>query len=171
MDCTIVNFDEVTLRLVPYLRKIWSPVGKKPEGIFWWSNAKINIFGALVDGKKLYYEYYDRLNAHSFIEFLERFVETLDKNKKYVFIIDNAPAHKAKMTLEYLDILKEQNIFIEFLPPYSPQLNAIETCWKIVRYHVTNSNFFQTLESLKNGVNMFLDGYFFSLNPTNYLTR
>ena len=155
---------------MPFLRKIWALKGTKPKGTFWWSNKKANMFGALIDGKKLYREWYDKLNTHSFIEFMKRFVETLDKNKKYVFVFDNGPAHKAKKSIEFLNNLGE-NIFIEFLPPYSPQLNCIETCWKTVRYNVTNSNWFQTIEELKRGVEIFLDGHLFMLNPSEYLSR
>ena len=170
MGCEIVNFDEVTFRLVPFLRKIWAAKGSKPTGIFWWSNKKVNLFGALIDGKKLYYEWYDNLNAHYFIEFMKRFVATLDKNKKYVFVFDNAPAHKAKISQKHLESLGK-NIFIEFMPPYSPQLNCIETAWKIIRYNVTNSNWFNTIENLKEGIEQFLEGHFFTLKPTNYLSR
>ena len=170
MDCTIVNFDEVTFRLVPFLRKVWAPIGSKPKGIFWWSNKKANMFGALVDGKELFYEWFDKLNTSAFIAFMQRFVATLNPNKKYVFIFDNGPAHKSKKSQEYLASLGE-NIFIEFLPPYSPQLNCIETCWRIIRYNVTNSNVFQTIESLKYGVEEFLTRNFFMLNPSNYLVR
>jgi transposase len=155
---------------VPFNRKIWAPIGTKPKAFFWWSNKKANIFGALVDGKELYYEWYDKLNAKSFIEFMKRFVATLDKNKKYVFVFDNGPAHKAKISKELLYSLGE-NIFIEFLPTYSPQLNCIETCWKIIRYNVTNSNLFHSIENLKGGIEMFLNGYFFRLNPSHYLSR
>ena len=170
MDCTIVNFDEVTYRLVPFLRKVWALKGTKPKGIFWWSNKKANMFGALIDGKKLYREWYDKLNANSFIEFMKRFVETLNPNKKYVFVFDNGPAHKAKKSIAYLNSLGEK-FSIEFLPAYSPQLNCIETCWKTIRYNVTNSNWFQTIEELKQGVEIFLDGHFFNLNPSEYLSR
>jgi len=170
LGCEIVNFDEVTFRLVPFLRKIWAQKGTKPTGIFWWSNKKANLFGALINGQKLYYEWYDRLNSHYFVEFISRFVKTLDKNKKYVFVFDNAPAHKSKMSQQYLNSLGN-NIFIEFLPTYSPQLNCIETCWKIVRYNVTNSNWFQTIESLQTGIEEFLSKHFFTLKPTNYLSR
>ena len=83
-------------------------------------------------------------------------------------MFDNGPAHKAKMSKEYLYPLGE-NIFIEFLPPYSPQLNCIETCWKIIRYNVTNSNWFQTIDDTKKGIEMFLEGHFFMLNPNKYL--
>jgi len=170
LDCTIVNFDEVTFRLVPFLRKVWALKGSKPRGTFWWSNKKANMFGALIDGKKLYFEWYDRLNAHAFIDFMMRFVKTLDKNKKYVFVFDNGPAHKAKISKDFLYSLGE-NIFIEFLPTYSPQLNCIETCWKIIRYNVTNSNLFKTIDDLREGIEIFLTEYFFTLNPTNYLIR
>lgn len=170
MGCTIINFDEVTFRLVPFLRRVWALKGTKPKGIFWWSNKKANMFGALINGKSLYYDWYDKLNAHYFIEFMTRFVTTLDSAKKYVFVFDNAPAHKAKMSIEFLNSLGD-NIHIEFIPPYSPQLNCIETCWKEVRYNVTNSNWFQTIEGLKEGVEKFLEGHFFTLNPSNYLVR
>ena len=156
--------------LVPVARRIWAPIGSKPKGLFWWSNKKANLFGALIDGKKLYYEWYDKLNANSFIDFMKRFVAILDKNKKWVFVFDTGPAHKAKISMNFLHSLGE-NIFIEFIPPYSPQLNCIETCWKIIKYHVTNSNFFATVESLKSGIDQFLNDYFFMLNPSNYLSR
>jgi transposase len=149
---------------------VWAPIGTKPKGMFWWSNKKANMFGALVDGKRLYYEWYEKLNAHAFLEFIKRFVVTLDKNKKYVFVFDNGPAHKAKMSKEFLYSLGE-NIFIEFLPPYSPQLNCIETCWKITRYNVTNSNFFASIENLKNGIVQFLENCSFMLNSSHYLSR
>ena len=170
MDCTIVNFDEVTFRLVPFLRKVWAPKGTKPKGVFWWCNKKANMFGALIGGKQLYYEWFERLNSPAFIEFIQRFVATLNKDKKYVFIFDNSPAHRAKISKSYLNSLGN-NIFIEFLPPYSPQLNCIETCWKIIRYNVTNSNLFNTIEDLQGGIEMFLNGQFFMLNPNNYLVR
>lgn len=170
MGASIVNFDEVTFRLVPFLRKVWALKNNRPKGIFWWSNKKANLFGALIDGKVLHYEWYDKLNAHYFIEFMKRFVATLDKNKKYVFVFDNAPAHKAKISLKYLNSLSK-NIFIEFMPTYSPQLNCIETIWKIIRYNVTNSNWFKSIDCLKNGVDEFLQERFFRLNPSDYLTR
>ncbi len=170
MDCSIVNFDEATFRLVPIKQKIWAKKGSKPQIPFWFISTKANIFGALVDGKRMYYEWYKRLNAHCFIQFLQRFILILDPNKRYVFILDNAPAHKAKMTIEFIKSISD-NIYIEFLPPYSPQLNCIETCWKIIRHEVTSANFFKTIENLKGGVEMFLDKNSFMLNSSNYLSR
>ena len=169
MDCTIINFDEATFRLVPIKQRVWAKKGSKPQLPFWFSSTKSNIFGALIDGKKMFYDWYQKLNAHSFIEFLKKLTAYLPKGK-YVFILDNAPAHKAKITKKYMESLGD-NVFIEYLPPYSPQLNCIETCWKIVRHEVTSANFFKTIDALKKGIEMFLDRHFFTLNPPNYLSR
>jgi hypothetical protein len=80
LDCTFVNFDETTFRLVPFLRKIWALKGSKPQGLFWWSNKKANMFEALINGKELCYEWYNKLNTISFLDFMQRFVATLDLN-------------------------------------------------------------------------------------------
>ena len=170
MGCTFINLDEASFRLVPFLRRVWAPKGTKPKGIFWWCNKKANIFGALIDGKKIFYDWYDKLNAHSFVQFIRKLIDYLPKGKKYVLIIDNGPCHKAKMTKDVLYSLGA-DYFIEFLPPYSPQLNAIETCWKTVRHEVTNSNIYNSVDDLKNGVGTFLDGHFFMINVSNYLVR
>jgi len=136
---------------------------------FWFSSKKANIFGALIDGKELIYDWYNRLNAKAFIEFLKKLIAQLPDGL-YVFILDNAPAHRAKMTKEFIGSLGK-NIFIEYLPPYSPQLNCIETCWKTIRHDVTSSNYFRTIDDLKNGVEMFLGEHNFMLNSSNYLSR
>ncbi len=161
-------FDEVSFQLCPELKRVWAQKGSKPEGLFFWSNKKLHLTGALIDGKELYYEWYDRLNSTSFIAYMKRFIDYLPKDKKYLFIFDNAPAHKSKMSKDFLKSL-EKRFAIEFLPPYSPQLNAIESCWKIIKSEVTYSNIFKSLEDLKKGVEEFLKGYFFRFNLTNYL--
>ena len=62
--------------------------------------------------------------------------------------------------------------FLELaLPPYSPELNPTETCWKIIRANVTNSTYFPNLESMQENIENFLDGHFFMLNVSNYLCR
>lgn len=100
---------------------------------------------------------------------MTRFIDMLDKNKKYIFILDNASAHTAKMSKKMLNSF--ENIFVEFIPPYSPQLNCIEICWKIIKHNVTNSNYFQSIEKLKLGVEEFLEEHSFALKPSNYLVR
>jgi transposase len=167
---TIVTFDEASFRLVPVYRRVWFLRGQKPKGIFFWSNKKLNIFGALIDGKKLFYEFYNSLNSLTYWAFLENFVETLSKDKKYVFLFDNAPYHKSSVIMEYLESLSK-NIVVEFFPPYSPELNPTETCWKILRNNVTNSTHFHCIEEMQRAIEKSLNNHFFMLNVSNYLCR
>lgn len=149
---------------------MWFPRGEKPRGFFFWSNKKLSIFGALIDGKKLYYEFYSSLNSATYLAFLDHFAKSLRKGKKYVFILDNAPYHKSSIIREYLESL-DPNIKIEFLPTYSPELNPTETCWKVIRANVTNSTFFSCLSEMQEKIEGFIDEHNFMLEVSNYLCR
>lgn len=170
MGAKFINLDEASFRLVPYLRRVWAVKGSKPKGMYYKCKEKVNIFGALIDGKRIKYEWHDKLNSKSFCNFVQKLKHCLSKNKRYVFILDNGPCHKSKMTKQFLSSLGKR-FYIEFLPPYSPQLNAIETCWKTTRHEVTNSNVFNSIEDLKEGIETFLEKQPFRLNVSNYLIR
>lgn len=146
---------------------MWFLSGKKPKALFWWSNQKLNVFGAYIEGKKLYYEFHPSQNTLTFLIFLKGFIKTLNKNKKYLFILDNASWHKTDLIKDL--IAKQNNIIIEYLPPYSPELNPIETCWKITREQITNSNCFRTIDKLKEKLISFWDRHFFTQVASNYL--
>lgn len=165
-----MTFDEAGFRLVPSYKKVWFFKGEKPKGVFFWSNKRINIFGALIDGKKLHYEFYDSMNSLTYKAFLSGFVEILSPKKKYVFLFDNAAYHKSSSISKYLATLSK-NIVVEFFPPYTPELNPTETCWKIIRANVTNSTYFPTLENMQESIETFLDKRFFMLKVSNYLCR
>lgn len=168
MGYSIVTFDEAGFRLVPVYKRVWFIKGEKPKGVFFWSNKKLELFGALVDGRKFYHRWYSSLNSLTYKAFLYGFIKQLSKKKKYVFLFDNAAYHKSSTIRKYLAGF-EKNIKVEFFPPYSPELNPTETCWKIIRQNVTNSTYFPTLENMQEAIEKFLGGYFFRLIPSNYL--
>jgi putative transposase len=169
LDHTLVSFDEAGFRLVPVYKRVWFIRGHRPQGVFFWSNKKSNILGALINGKKLYYKWHESLNTLTFLGFLKSLLQQLPKGK-YVFVLDNARYHKSSTILRYFKSLDE-NIKIEFIPPYSPELNPTETCWKIIRQQVTNSTYFQSIDFMKSNVDKFLQEHEFNLNPSNYLCR
>ncbi len=73
-----------------------------------------------------------------------------EKHQRVVLIIDNAPWHRGKLIDEAL----ADNPHLEFrrLPSYSPQLNAIEHFWKLLRRRATHNRFFESLSSLKRSI-------------------
>ena len=58
-----------------------------------------------------------------FLEWIRR------DHPKFYMVLDNASCHKSKMIREYVESAGD-DITLEFLPPYTPQLNPIETAWR-----------------------------------------
>lgn len=59
-----------------------------------------------------------------------------EKQQRIVLILDNAKAHKTDLVF---DIAKTLNIYLLFLPPYSPELNPVEKVWDIQKKNIRNS--------------------------------
>lgn len=78
-------------------------------------------------------------------EMMDIYLSELSKaydNHRILLIMDQAGWHKSKE----LDI--PQNIEIEFLPPYSPELNPVERLWKWIKKEAVHNKIFDTLEQL-----------------------
>ena len=65
----------------------------------------------------------------------------IEEDKRLCVVIDNAPWHKKAYRLIYEEELEEleeygdirEKIDLIKLPPYSPDLNPIEQCWRTTR--------------------------------------
>ena len=148
MDHELVSIDEVSFQLATNYKRIWFLKGQKPKGAFFWSNKKIITFGALTSSHKFYYDFYESQNSLTFRSFLRNLFEWLDSNKKYVLILDNAGWHKTQCVKNLLNEYKDW-IVVEHIPPYSPELNPIETCWKVTKNAVTKSQYFKTIDDMQ----------------------
>ena len=61
-------------------------------------------------------------------------------------ILDNARYHHASILNEFLE--NNPHIILEFLLPYSPELNAKERVWKIIRSKGTHNRYFPSIGNL-----------------------
>jgi transposase len=165
----IIAIDEVSFQLQTNFKRIWFEKGKKPKGAFFWSNKKLIVFGAQRECEKLYYEFHTAQNSLTFMSFLAGLFETLNPDKKYVLILDNAGWHKTQIVQKY--IARQSNIKVEFIPPYSPELNPIETNWKVTRNRVTKSQFFRRIEDLQEALEKFWSEHIFLQKFIFYLCR
>ena len=71
---------------------------------------------------------------------------------------------------EYLEDYNDR-IFVEHIPPYSPELNPIETCWKVTKHAAVSSQYFKTIDDLKYALVMFWDKHIFTQRFKRYLCR
>lgn len=170
MGHEIVSIDEVGFQLATNYKRIWFEKGKKPKRAFFWSNKKITTFAVLTSKHEFYYDFYIAQNSLTFRNFLGNLFDWLNPKKKYVLILDNAAWHKTKVIQNFLDRQKHW-IKVEFIPPYSPELNPIETCWKVTRNAVTKSQYFRTIDELQEVLEEFWTTHIFMQDFIGYLCR
>lgn len=74
--------------------------------------------------------------------------------RRVILFADNDKAHKAKVVQKLLN-KHEQRIQIEWLPPYSPELNPQEDIWQHMRRRVTHNHYFEQIDVLQDVVDAF----------------
>jgi transposase len=112
--------------------RAWFLAGSCPEIKSPVERFKVSIFGAMgVNGQLITYQN-EQFNAATFQGFLETFLAEAQvgrtkegKRKKLLLVLDNARYHHAKILQPWLESVSDV-LELFFLPPYSPDLNAIE---------------------------------------------
>jgi transposase len=134
---------------------MWVPKSvKDPILLHHPTRKSIACFGAvrISDGKLVTMRTEDSFNAQTVWEFLKLLrQETKQAGRKVVVIIDNAKQHHA---IAHKAWRQEQapDFVLEYLPPYSPQLNPIERVWKAIRAIRLHNRYFPTLAVLTKAV-------------------
>lgn len=118
----------------------------------------LNVAGMMTRKNKFYFEVLETtFNSERIICFMNRFVE--QTVKKTVVVLDNSPIHKSKKFMDKIQQWKEKDVFIYFLPPYSPELNLIEIVWKRIKYQWLDFNAYRSFQSLKENLNFVLNNF------------
>ncbi|MFH0869953.1 MAG: IS630 family transposase [archaeon] len=170
MGYEIIAIDEASFQLATTYKKIWYPRGETPRAAFFWSNKKLITFGALTSNHEFFYDFYDAQNSMTFMHFLRELFKQIDQKKKYVLILDNAGFHKTSCVRNLLREYSEK-ISAEYIPPYSPELNPIELCWKITKNSVTKSQYFSKIEDMQMALENFWAEHIFMQEFMRYLCR
>jgi len=90
-------------------------------------------------------------DAASFEVFLKMLLRHRRPGRRIVLVLDNARYHHAKSLAPFLQANRKQ-LTLDYLPPYSPQLNPIERVWKLLRRLRTHNQYFEALEQLTEAV-------------------
>ena len=106
------------------------------------------VFGAVrVDDGRLVTTMEEKFNAMTFLTFLRKILRHHRRGHMILVILDNARWHHAKILKPWLEEHRHK-IQLDFLPPYSPELNSIERIWKLTRRLCCHNRYFPTLEEL-----------------------
>ena len=122
----------------------WRPTGGRETSKITFSTRSIRMFGAMSEDR-LIISIVDSANSETFQEFLG---EIRRDHPKFYMVLDNASCHKSKATTEYVESAGD-DITLEFLPPYTPQLNPIETAWRDLKRRLAGRHFRSTDELIR----------------------
>lgn len=86
-------------------------------------------------------------NAITFLSFLKQLLCRRRRGRRIVVILANARWHHAKLLKPWLRE-HQQVLQLDFLPPYSPELNPVERLWKLTRRLCTHNRYFPAFEEL-----------------------
>jgi transposase len=84
--------------------------------------------------------------AMTFRQFLGKLLRHRARGRRMVLILDNARYHHARSLRPFL-ASRRAGVRLNFLPPYSPDLNPIERVWKLARKLATHNQYFPKLEN------------------------
>ena len=150
-DWNVVIFtDEKTFCLGSEESHAWQKPGERITTTFTKHPSKLHVWAGMgYYGKFQLYFFQENLDQHLYQQILRSRLKekkityapgSSRIRKKWVFLQDNDPKHKAKKSMELLEELVGTR-YIKH-PPYSPDLNPMENIWshlnrKVQEHHVT----------------------------------
>lgn len=124
--------DESGFNLQGYVPYGWQPKGEYIE-ITPSKTKGTQIFGLMNLNNELEaYSCKGSMNSDTVIAFIDDFHSTM--NQPTAIVIDNAPIHHSKKFHAKVQQWKQEDLYIFFLPKYSPHLNPIEILWRMIKY-------------------------------------
>ena len=117
------------------------------------TRKSIALFGAVnIRRGRLLTQFEKKFNAITFQSFLENLLKHSGSGSRFmVIILDNARYHHATLIKTFLQKYRKR-LRLEFLPPYSPELNPIERVWKLTRRLCTHNEYFPNLTAIQEAV-------------------
>jgi len=144
--------DESGISLTPSIPYGWQKRGRKnTQSIPTQRSAVINVFGLLSRDNR--FESYITKGSNTsatIIAYIDDFATKI--TKKTIIVLDNAPIHKSNDFIEKMAEWEEMDLFIFFLPPYSPHFNLIETLWRKIKYEWLKASAYISIEALQEAL-------------------
>jgi transposase len=130
---TLCFFDESGFSPIPPLQSGWSLRGQTRSCCPDSHKQRVNVLGCLQKGARLIWETVAHpVTREDVIAFLDRVARRLIE--KTVVVLDNAGIHHGAPMRQRQAEWERHGLPLPYLPPYCPELNAIEILWKHAKY-------------------------------------
>lgn len=114
-------------------------------------SQRLNVLGLLNQANQLFsFERQGTINTEFVVASINEWSTNI--KKPTVLVLDNAPIHHGQLFKNQLPLWQERNLFIFFLPAYSPHLNKIETLWRKIKYEWLKPEDYRSFLTLKEAI-------------------
>jgi transposase len=175
IGASIFFLDEAAIRSDAHRGTTWGEKGKTPVVKNSGGKFGLKVISAISPRGDMRFQFIeDRMNSANFIKFLKKLHK--DAGQPILVITDNAKYHHSKETQNFIHEQKGQ-ILLQFLPPYSPELNPDEQVWNHLKLHIGKRSIFNK-EDMKKAVSSILSSIqkrksliksFFKMEDTKYI--
>ena len=151
MDATVVCIDQTKKSVQVEPRAAWFPCGTRPSVELSGQRDWTCLLGAITeDGDRFFSRFTEYVTAehakHFILALCEEFEEDL------LVVLDGASYFQSAVT----DLTDRDGLDFVTLPPYSPELNPVEECWRQLQAALSN-RFFDSLDELTTAIDTALD--------------
>jgi hypothetical protein len=140
--------DEHRLGLKPIIRKVWGPIGERPQAMVHQRYEWTYLY-SFVRPKtgEVHWLILPTVNAGVFSLALEHFAREVGAGNKrrILLVLDRAGWHTAK------EVEVPEGVHLEFLPASSPELQPSERLWPLSNEGVAN-RYFEKIEELEEAL-------------------
>jgi transposase len=122
---------------------------------------RFNILGAWSpeDGDYVDHRGEENVNGQTVIDLMKSMHQRHPQTKKFLLYLDNARYFHAVLVRDWIQQFEQETgvkFVLEFLPPYSPNLNLIERLWKFLK-QTALSTWHNTFAEMQAAVSSLLD--------------
>lgn len=157
-QCDLLYFDEAGFSPNPPIQYGWMRIGKTRRAQSGTHRQRVNVLAALRHDHVLIWRLHER---HTVREDVMAFWDELAAQPHSVpriVILDNAGIHKGAPMTQKRQLWQQQDLYLYYLPPYSPELNRIEILWKQAKYFWRRFLYLKG-ENLRNEVRSIMENY------------
>lgn len=164
----VVCMDESIFIFDALVRRVWAIRRRRPIVLVRGRHKRTCVFGALSLKRRQLFRQYPAFNEDTVLAFLHlvhrkfpRFYLFMDKARQH---------HHSRKVRSYLQ-RHRSTLRVRWFPTGSPELNAVEECWRQGKDTILGSRFYPDFTQLKTTITNYYRTKRFNLNLKKYLLR
>lgn len=143
----LAYFDEAGFSVQAVVPYGWQYIGERRELPVGEDRATVQVLGIQEENAQIYgYLHKGRVYGSTVAEVLDDYSQRI--NHPTVLILDNASVHTCNLIFDHMNTWNDRGLYFYFLPPHSPELNAIERLWKTLKYQKLPISCWEHISSL-----------------------